>query len=415
MTLDTSATLVVKTLLMTDLVDSTKLIESLGDMDAAHIFSRHDDMARRLMVRYGGTEIDKTDGFLVVFERPVDAVSYALSLHDSIAELASDANVRLAARVGIHLGEVQFRENRAEDVSRGAKPLELEGISKPTVARLMSLALGGQTLVSRTAFDLARTAFRADPEASHELVWIRHGAYRFKGIRDTQTVCEVGRTGRSPLTAPPSSAKAWRAKREDLSGDGGWRPMPGGVIPGLTSMVLERKLGDGQQGTLWLARERLPISDTETVGLEVSLSGLAPPRKRALLLYKDTDGDAAATEFAAWRQSGFVDVVVVVEGANEGCFALLTSKPLTLGRDRLVDFPLDDPKVSRSHCVIEQRDGGFYVCEMNARNGVFVNHERVNQERLLTNGDRISIGETTMMFLQTMPDQTSLQASSIPR
>ena len=52
---------VVTTLLLTDLVDSTKLVEQLGDAKAAEIFARNDRAARDLLKQYNGKEIDKTD------------------------------------------------------------------------------------------------------------------------------------------------------------------------------------------------------------------------------------------------------------------------------------------------------------------------------------------------------------------
>ncbi len=115
----------------------------------------------------------------------------------------------VAARVGIHVGEVMLRENPPEDVARGAKPLEVEGLAKPTAARLMSLAEGGQTLLTRTAFDPAR---RASVGAGGEegLCWLAHGPYRFKGVEEAVEVFEVGEAGRAPLAPPPGSEKAAR-------------------------------------------------------------------------------------------------------------------------------------------------------------------------------------------------------------
>ena len=48
-----------------------------------------------------------------------------------------------------------LRENPAEDVARGAKPLEVDGLAKPTAARVMSLAHGGQTLLTPEAREAA--------------------------------------------------------------------------------------------------------------------------------------------------------------------------------------------------------------------------------------------------------------------
>ena len=138
---------VVRTLVLTDLVDSTRLVESLGDLRSAEVFARHDRMARDLLARHDGLEIDKSDGFLLLFRRPFDAIGYTLGYHRGLAELATELDVALAARAAVHLGEVVLRYNNRDDVSRGAKPIEVEGLAKPTAARLMSLAGARQTLL----------------------------------------------------------------------------------------------------------------------------------------------------------------------------------------------------------------------------------------------------------------------------
>ena len=67
---DSAIVPVIRTLLITDFVDSTALVERLGDQRVAHIFERHDAMARDLLASHGGQEIDKTDGFLFSFIDP---------------------------------------------------------------------------------------------------------------------------------------------------------------------------------------------------------------------------------------------------------------------------------------------------------------------------------------------------------
>ena len=111
---------VLKTLLMSDLVDSTRLVEELGDRRTAELFAQHDHLARDLLMRHEGQEIDKTDGFLLLFERPLLAVRYALAYHQALAELSGEVKVTMSARVGIHLGEVILRKNPLEDIARGA-------------------------------------------------------------------------------------------------------------------------------------------------------------------------------------------------------------------------------------------------------------------------------------------------------
>ena len=204
------ATSVLRTLALCDLVDSTALIERLGDQRAADLFRRHDRLARALMQQHGAREIDKTDGFLLMFERPIQAVAFALAYQRELARLGAEEKVALAARIGIHVGDVVVWENVPEDVRRGAKQTEVEGLVKPVAARLMQLALPAQILLSGTAYDIAHRAQGELGERLADVHWRTHGRYRFKGVPDLVPVFEVGEPGVAPLRAPPWSGKAHR-------------------------------------------------------------------------------------------------------------------------------------------------------------------------------------------------------------
>src|SRR5258705_2281982 len=133
-----------RALLLTDVVDSTRLIATHGDAAMASVWAAHDRAARDLLPAWRGREIDKSDGMLLLFDTANDAVGYALAYHRALATLG----VPLKARTGLHVGVVTLRENSASDVARGAKPLEVDGIAKPLTARVMSVAQGGQTLLT---------------------------------------------------------------------------------------------------------------------------------------------------------------------------------------------------------------------------------------------------------------------------
>ncbi len=245
------------TILLSDLVGSTRLVEQLGDSTSAELFRLHDRLARDLLDNHDGLEIDKTDGFLLLFQRPWDAVRYALSYHKALADLSRSKQAKgvdLSARVGIHFGEVVLRRNSRQDIARGAKPLEAEGLAKPTAARMMSLAGGRQTLLTRSAFDLSRRSAVGEEDGSEKLRWLAHGGYLFKGVREPVEVFEVGVEGFAPLRAPEGSEKVARV----LSGDTilGWRPAPGLAIPHRPNWVVEEKLGEGGFGEVWLASNR---------------------------------------------------------------------------------------------------------------------------------------------------------------
>ena len=191
----------VRTLLLTDVVDSTKLAESIGDAAMADVWISHDRAARDLLVKHRGREIDKTDGMLMLFDEAADAVSYALAYHHALAELP----LPLKARAGIHVGPVMLRKNTAEDVALGAKPLEVEGLAKPTTARIMSLAQGAQTLITAEAREaLGETTLRIES----------HGFWMVKGIPEPIELFEVG-DDTSPFVPPPDSEKVYRVIRDN--------------------------------------------------------------------------------------------------------------------------------------------------------------------------------------------------------
>jgi putative peptide modification system cyclase len=207
----TAATVpLLRTLVLCDLVDSTALVERLGDQRAAELIRKHDRVVRALLPMRGGREIDKTDGFLAMFDRPIQAVAFALDYQRGLRELNANEKTSLGARVGIHVGDVVTWDNTPDDIAKGAKLTEVEGLVKPITSRLMQLALPGQILLSGVAFSLAHRAQGELGERLSTVRWRTHGRYRFKGIPDPIPVFEVGEEGHAPLKPPPWSGKAHR-------------------------------------------------------------------------------------------------------------------------------------------------------------------------------------------------------------
>ena len=196
-----------RALLLTDVVDSTKLSEAIGDHAMAEVWAAHDRVARDLLPQWRGREIDKTDGMLLMFDTVADAVYYALHYHHALADMPTP----LKARAGLHVGPVILRENSPEDVARGAKPLEVDGLAKPTAARVMSLARGGQTLLTPEAReDLGKTVLQTQS----------HGHWQIKGVADPIELFEVG-FPEDRFVAPSDSEKVFRVVK---TGDW-WMPV----------------------------------------------------------------------------------------------------------------------------------------------------------------------------------------------
>ena len=186
-------------LLLTDLVDSTQHAERLGDAAWAALSQSHDHAARELLRAWRGREIDKTDGFLLVFDAPADALGFALAYHRMLGALQPP----LTARAGLHVGAVVLRSNLASDVERGAKPIEVDGSNKALAARVMAQALGGQTLLTAAA----RTALGSVAQRV-----VSHGQWRLKGLAEPVELFEAGEAG-APFMPPPDGPKAYRVVR----------------------------------------------------------------------------------------------------------------------------------------------------------------------------------------------------------
>lgn len=71
--------------LLTDVVESTKLSQRLGDEEMARLWAAHDRAARDLLPAWHGREIDKTDGMLLLFDAARDAVNYALAYQKAMS------------------------------------------------------------------------------------------------------------------------------------------------------------------------------------------------------------------------------------------------------------------------------------------------------------------------------------------
>ncbi len=187
-------------LLVSDVVDSTQLNDKLGDAAMTRLWSAHDSTARALMIAWRGREVARSDGFLVLFDAASDAAGFAQKYHTAIRAL----DTRLKARVGLHVGSVQIRENSELDRSRGAPQIEIDGVALPVVARVMAAALGGQTLLTAPAVQALGAATSYAVRS--------HGHWRLKGLSEPLELFEIG--GKESLfEPPPDSSKAYRVVR----------------------------------------------------------------------------------------------------------------------------------------------------------------------------------------------------------
>ncbi len=75
----------------------------------------------------------------------------------------------------------------------------------------------------------------------------------------------------------------------------------------------------------------------------------------------------------------------------------LTERRVVLGRSKECDVQVPDANVSRRHAELRQEGSSWWVVDLDSTNGTEVNGRRVPRAKL-ADGDRITVGETELVF-----------------
>ncbi|HEX4653402.1 MAG TPA: nickel-binding protein [Candidatus Udaeobacter sp.] len=134
----------IRTVLFTDVVNSTTLTQSLGDQAALAILGVHDAIVRDALSTLGGREVKHTgDGIMASFVSPASAVRCAIQIQRELDKHAQANPERaLKVRVGAAAGEPVEQNN------------DLFGSTVQLAARLCAHAQPEQILVSNPIPDL---------------------------------------------------------------------------------------------------------------------------------------------------------------------------------------------------------------------------------------------------------------------
>jgi class 3 adenylate cyclase len=158
---------VLKTVLFTDIVDSTKTAAELGDAEWRKVLEAHGEGTRAALERFGGREVKSMgDGFMATFDGPARGIRCA----QAVVEDAQGTGIRV--RAGLHTGECEVMGD------------DIGGIAVHIASRVSSIAGADEVLVSRTVRDLV---------AGSGIEFVDRGLVSLKGVPEPRQLFAAAR------------------------------------------------------------------------------------------------------------------------------------------------------------------------------------------------------------------------------
>jgi class 3 adenylate cyclase len=159
-----------RTFLFTDIVDSTRLLDAMGDRAWHRLLDWHDALLRSLFEANDGEEIDHAgDGFFVAFDDPAAAIGCAVAIQRALAENRRSSGYAPEVRIGVH----------AADATQHAAGYRGKGVH--AAARLGGAAGASEILATRETVELNELQIR----------WVPRGDLQPKGFAQPVEVVSV--------------------------------------------------------------------------------------------------------------------------------------------------------------------------------------------------------------------------------
>lgn len=133
-----------RTIVFTDLEESTAILERLGESQFMLLLTEHDLIIRRALVKWPGREVKHTgDGFLLSFADMGNALRWSLLVREEFAKRAKSGNGQpLRVRIGMAAGEPVDHDG------------DIYGAAVNRASRICDVADPGHVLVSDVVRDL---------------------------------------------------------------------------------------------------------------------------------------------------------------------------------------------------------------------------------------------------------------------
>ena len=133
----------VRAILFTDLCDSTRLTQELGDAGFMELLKDHDDNVRAALSKHGGREVKHTgDGIMASFTSVSAAIEAAIDIQRRMVERNAAAGTPMSLRIGVSAGEPVTQRD------------DLFGAAVQLSARLCQVAPPGGIAVSTAVREL---------------------------------------------------------------------------------------------------------------------------------------------------------------------------------------------------------------------------------------------------------------------
>jgi class 3 adenylate cyclase len=178
------ATRAQRSFLFSDIVDSTRLAEAMGDDTWEQLLRWHDRILRAEFARWRGEEVKHGgDGFFVAFGQPDDGIACAAAIQAALARHRAEHGFAPTVRIGLHAGEATARDE------------DYFGAAVTRAARISAAAGAGEVLVSA---DLLARCERTVPVAGERTL-------ELKGIAEPMTVVLIAWRNESGVGESQSS------------------------------------------------------------------------------------------------------------------------------------------------------------------------------------------------------------------
>ncbi|HEY8767738.1 MAG TPA: adenylate/guanylate cyclase domain-containing protein [Dehalococcoidia bacterium] len=157
-----------RTVLFTDLVGHTEMMQRLGDAKGRDVLREHERITREVLKAHSGTEVKTMgDGFMASFGSVTKAVECAVALQRAFAEREGEP---LSVRVGLNAGEPIEEDG------------DLFGATVILASRIAAKAEGGEILVADTVRGLC---------SGKGFLFADRGEFVAKGFEEPVRVYEV--------------------------------------------------------------------------------------------------------------------------------------------------------------------------------------------------------------------------------